>query len=80
MEESGLSADVRRTEHETKDWAVYWAEVGPEAEVVLRDAEHDRFAWVSLAEALRRCRPERVAKQIELVAAHLTLELGDGAT
>ena len=71
MEETGLCADVRRTEHGTKDWAVYWAESGSEAEVVLRDAEHDRFAWVPLAEALRRCRPERVGQQIELVAAHL---------
>jgi len=35
---------------------------------VLHDEEHDRFEWVSLADALQRCRPERVAEGIEIVA------------
>jgi hypothetical protein len=50
------------------DWALYSAEVDAGAQVVLHDKEHDRFEWVPLVEALKRCRPERVARGVELVA------------
>ena len=69
LEEAGLSGEVRRTEHGTADWHVFCAEVDASADIVLQDDEHDRYQWVSLAEALRRCRPERVARGIELVAS-----------
>ena len=42
--------------------------IPPESEVVLHDHEHDRFEWVSLSEALSRCRPELVAHGIERAA------------
>jgi hypothetical protein len=48
----------------------YVAEVAPDAEVVL-DHEHDRFAWVTLDEAVRRCLPSVVAAGLEAAAASL---------
>ena len=68
LEEAGLCVHVRRADHGATDWAYYSAEVGSDAQVALHDEEHDRFEWVSLANALQRCRPERVAEGIEIVA------------
>ena len=68
LEETGLCAPVRRMDPGEADWAVYCAEVDAGTQVVLHDSEHDRFEWVSLVEALKRCRPQRVATGIELVA------------
>lgn len=39
------------------DWAVFALEVPWGTEVVVDGEEHDRFEWVSFAEARRRCQP-----------------------
>lgn len=66
LEEAGLQAPLRRVDDGAQSWAVFCAEVGPDASVRLHDREHDRFQWVSLDEAVRRCRPSQVARGIEL--------------
>jgi hypothetical protein len=40
---------------------VFALEVSWGTEVVVDGEEHDRFEWVSFAEALRRCRPAELA-------------------
>ena len=67
-EEAGLSAQIHPVRSNQQDWSVYWAQVAPDDDARLHDAEHDRFEWVPLGEALRRCRPERVAAGIECAA------------
>lgn len=70
-EEAGLTARLRRVSDATVEWAVYVAEVSDDAVVTLHDAEHDRFEWVRLVEALSRCRPRVVADGIALAARHI---------
>jgi 8-oxo-dGTP pyrophosphatase MutT (NUDIX family) len=70
-EETGLQAEQLRPVDLGGIWAVFALEVpaGTEARV---DAEHDRLEWVSLAEALARCRPDAVAaglRQADATAA-----------
>ena len=67
LEEAGLSVLARALPDAAADWAVFEVEVGPDAQVVLGDVEHDRFEWVSLAEALRRCLPAKVAEAFQRV-------------
>jgi 8-oxo-dGTP pyrophosphatase MutT (NUDIX family) len=71
LEESGLSVPAHALPAAGSDWMIFEAEVSPDVEVVLSDAEHDRFAWVSLAEALRRCLPANVADAFRRVADRL---------
>lgn len=52
-----LSADVRH----------YVAQAPPDSDVRL-DAEHDRYVWLSMAEALPRCLPARVAMGLAIAA------------
>lgn len=70
-EETGLSLTPRPTTLGSAEWAVYLTEVGPATSITL-DAEHDRFEWVPLAEALQRCRPPVVAQALRRVGAYLT--------
>jgi len=49
------------------DGALYAARAPVDANVVL-DAEHDRFMWVTLEDALARCRPPQVAAGLAHVA------------
>ena len=67
-EESGLRLPLHSVTHDPA-WASYWAEAPADAEVVLSH-EHDRFEWVALDEALRRCQPIIVAEQFEVLAAN----------
>ena len=55
--------EVVPTPHGTADWHVYVAEAGMTDEVVL-GVEHDRYKWVTLEEAVRRCQPELVSAPI----------------
>ena len=48
------------------DWAVFALELPWGTKVVVDGEEHDRFEWVSFAEARHRCRPA------ELTASFLT--------
>ncbi|MBI4730423.1 MAG: NUDIX domain-containing protein [Acidobacteria bacterium] len=70
-EEAGVSAQVRATEHGSPEWVVFRAEAGTGVEVILHDSEHDRFEWVRLDDALRKCSPPPVARAIALVAGDL---------
>jgi 8-oxo-dGTP pyrophosphatase MutT (NUDIX family) len=72
-EETGLELAVTPTPAGREEWAVYTAEAPPDAEVVLNE-EHDRFRWVSVAEAERLCLPELVGRSIREVDERLRLE------
>ena len=65
-EEVGWCASPRPVVTDDVDWAVFALEVPWDTEVVVDGEEHDRFEWVSFAEARRRCRPA------ELTASFLT--------
>ncbi len=52
-------------------WAVFCALAEDDTVVVLHDEEHDRFEWVSLPEAMRRCLPAQVGEAIQRVAGDL---------
>jgi 8-oxo-dGTP pyrophosphatase MutT (NUDIX family) len=71
LEEAGVSAPIRAVPGGNLDWVVFEAEVGRDVEVVLHDAEHDRFEWVLLDEALSRCFPATVAESFQRVADFL---------
>jgi 8-oxo-dGTP pyrophosphatase MutT (NUDIX family) len=71
LEEAGLSVVARPLPAPGSDWVVFMAEVTPDIEVVLDDPEHDRFEWVDLDEAIRRCMPPTVAAAFRRVAKHL---------
>ncbi len=72
LEELGLTLAVQPTERSADSWAIYSAEASLEDEVVL-DAEHDRYAWVSLARAKAECLPEPVGASLQYVAQLLHL-------
>ncbi len=68
-EETGLRLPLRPAPVAPEDWAVFLAQAPVGVEVRL-DAEHDRFAWVSGADAVARCQPERVSAPLgEIVRA-----------
>jgi 8-oxo-dGTP pyrophosphatase MutT (NUDIX family) len=67
-EETGLDLHVQWINDGATDWVIYCAEADASTQIELPDEEHDQFEWVSLVEALQRCRPERVAEGIECVA------------
>jgi 8-oxo-dGTP pyrophosphatase MutT (NUDIX family) len=59
-EETGLRADPRAVRTADTDWAVFALEVPWGTAVTADGSEHDRFEWVTYAEACRRCRPAEV--------------------
>ena len=61
-EETGLELDLVPVDT-SGEWAIFHAEAPADAEVVL-DAEHDRYEWVTLDEACRRCLPAVVGAGI----------------
>jgi len=69
-EETGLSLTPRPTDLGSAQWAVYLVEDDADTPVTL-DAEHDRFVWAPLDEALHRCRPAVVADALRRVGQHL---------
>jgi 8-oxo-dGTP pyrophosphatase MutT (NUDIX family) len=60
-EEIGLRASPRPVVTDEIDWAVFALEVPRGTGVVVDGEEHDRFEWVTFAEARRRCRPAELA-------------------
>ena len=72
-EETRLVLPLSETGLGSAEWAVYAAEAPVAADVRL-DAEHDRFAWVSVEEAASRCLPAFVGKSF--VAAGALLDGG----
>jgi 8-oxo-dGTP pyrophosphatase MutT (NUDIX family) len=73
-EESGLRAAQLRPVDLGGIWAVFALDVaaGTRARV---DAEHDRLEWVSLAEALARCKPDAVAAGLRQAARTAAVRL-----
>jgi RimJ/RimL family protein N-acetyltransferase len=67
-EEAGLRGVPLRPADLSGPWAVFAADVPPDALVTL-DAEHDRFAWLPGDEAARRCLPAPVAVTFRVAAA-----------
>ena len=72
-EETGLELSLGRTGYGNREWYVYVAEAEPSDEVRLGE-EHDRYEWVVVEGAVRRCLPERVSRPLELVARDLGAE------
>lgn len=70
LEETGLALDPAATPCSRGDWALYAVEAPTDVEIRL-DAEHDRFEWLALDEALARCKPQIVADDLACVAAWL---------
>ena len=64
---TGLRLPVHRVTGEPA-WAVYWAEAPHGAPITL-SIDHDLSEWVSLDEAVRRCRPDLVGDQFATLAA-----------
>jgi NUDIX domain-containing protein len=65
-EETGLRLAMTPVEFDPM-WASYWAEAA--ADTVIRlSVEHDRFEWVGLDEAIRRCQPAIVSEQFAMLA------------
>lgn len=70
-EETGLALRLRRCARDpSHEVALYVAEAPADATIAL-DAEHDRFEWRSLADAVRSCLPTAVGLCVELAAAEL---------
>lgn len=61
-EEIGLRACPLPVLIDDVDWAVYAPEVPWGIRVAVDGEEHDRFEWVSFAEARRRCRPAELTE------------------
>jgi 8-oxo-dGTP pyrophosphatase MutT (NUDIX family) len=66
-EEAGLELDVQPLGVGAAEWAVFAAEAPPDA-VVSLDFEHDRYEWVTLDEAERRCLPASVGTAFRALA------------
>lgn len=69
-EEAGLRAEARPVvppwlEDGVSNWCLFYAHVPTDVKVMLHDAEHDRFEWVSRDEMLARCGPAKVRESIE---------------
>ncbi|MGH3094305.1 MAG: NUDIX domain-containing protein [Gaiellaceae bacterium] len=69
-EETGLELRCRATGPGEEEWAVYVAHASARAGVTL-DEEHDRFAWLPIAQAAARCAPAVVREGLERAAAWL---------
>lgn len=67
-EETGLQSVQLRPVDLRGVWAVFAVDV-PYGTQARLDAEHDRYEWVSLPEALGRCKPDAVADGLRAAAA-----------
>jgi 8-oxo-dGTP pyrophosphatase MutT (NUDIX family) len=70
-EETGLDLPLIAAPYDDETFAVYVACVEADC-VIAIDSEHDRFEWVSEAEAKRRCTPAVVAAEFDVAIAVLT--------
>jgi 8-oxo-dGTP pyrophosphatase MutT (NUDIX family) len=65
LEETGIDGEPKPVVTQNIGWAVFFLDV-PWGTRVKLSHEHDDFAWVSLGEAHRLCRPERQAESFRL--------------
>lgn len=61
-EETGLGALPRPLVVNDVYWAIFALEVPWGTAIAVDGNEHDRFEWVTVADALRRCRPAALSK------------------
>jgi 8-oxo-dGTP pyrophosphatase MutT (NUDIX family) len=76
-EEIGLALVLTPLPHASasEDVALYVAQAPADAEITL-DAEHDRFVWLPLEEALQKCLPRVVASGLANAAASVEASAG----
>lgn len=67
-EETGIEGEPEPVATENIGWAVFFLDVPWGIQVELSH-EHDDFAWVSLDEATRLCRPEMQAESFRLAVS-----------
>jgi 8-oxo-dGTP pyrophosphatase MutT (NUDIX family) len=72
LEETGISGTPASIGLAGDDWALFLLEVPWGTSVRLDGEEHDRFEWVSVREALSRCRPIAVAEGVATAVALLS--------
>jgi 8-oxo-dGTP pyrophosphatase MutT (NUDIX family) len=66
LEETSLDLTPRPCGAGSPAWPVYLVEAAAQSPVSLAwDSEHDRYEWVSPAEAVARCRPEAVSRALQ---------------
>jgi 8-oxo-dGTP pyrophosphatase MutT (NUDIX family) len=68
QEETGLDGEPLPLRVAGAQWTVFELEVPWGCHVVVDGEEHDRYEWVSLEEACRRCLPAVVADALRLAA------------
>lgn len=66
LEEAGIRGEPVPIRIEATDWAVFRLEVSWGVSVRIDGDEHDRYEWVSVENALTRCKPAAVADGIAL--------------
>lgn len=76
MEEVGLDLPLMLTDHGSIQWPVFAAAAPSDATVTL-DAEHDRYAWLSLDAAVACCLPAVVSAPLVKFAATDAPSLGE---
>jgi hypothetical protein len=64
-----IAADALAGHLASEDIALYAAEAPLDAQVEVDDDEHDRFLWLTLADALPKCLPPLVASGLANAAA-----------
>lgn len=64
----GLRGALKKTSYGDRHWFVYEYQ-HKSSNPIIFDQEHDRFEWVSVREAIRRCKPDRVSAQIAAFAS-----------
>ena len=62
-----MTLDISSTELGTDAWAVFIAEAASDSDVAL-DAEHDRFLWATVDEAVAKCLPDHVGASLRYAA------------
>ena len=67
-EETGLQGEPERKPCGNEHWFVYQYQ-HISSDPIIVDQEHDRYEWVSIREAMRRCRSDGVSAQIEAFAS-----------
>jgi ADP-ribose pyrophosphatase YjhB (NUDIX family) len=72
-EETGLDASPRPVVTGDTGWAVFSLEVPWGTEIAVDGTEHDRFEWVTVAEALRRLRPAAVSESFVIASEAMGL-------
>lgn len=70
-EETGLALPFMACARDPSDEVALYVAEAPTRCVVVLDAEHDRYAWVSQENAVRACLPAPVAACLEIAAAEL---------